>query len=177
MVQGLLTIVLPRRRQFFPEGQSEWLSAQVQDWQRARALILGLGYNEKRGGAGLLEDGYRWEDGVVESFETVLNRVNWLKDDYIAKTILYSWARNAAATQTWQPNLIEPVDPVQLRNYQEAHHTWNQIVQFFNYTTYQYYGHPELLSSDSPDFSLVNLTHARMRLHRQMIKSCLIDRP
>ncbi|KAJ3831891.1 hypothetical protein F5878DRAFT_647249 [Lentinula raphanica] len=161
-----------------PHGiDSEWLSASIQDWHRARKLILGMGFREGRRESSLSEQKYRWQSGVVESFENVLKRVKWSKDDYVSKTMLYTWAKNAVASKIWDPTLIGPADPLQNQAYQEAYDTWEQMVHFFSRTSFEHFGHPELLSEDSPEFSLRTLTHNKMEHNRQMIRNCLVDRP
>ncbi|KAJ3752059.1 hypothetical protein EV360DRAFT_89114 [Lentinula raphanica] len=156
---------------------TEWLSVVVQDWHRIRSLIFGMGYKERKGDKDLSEQFYQWEDGMIDSFETILKRVNWTKEEYMAKTNLFLWANKIAAEKMWDPNVIEPADPVQRQNYQEAVDTWQLIVDFFQNTSFQYSGYPELLPEDSPDARLASLTRSRMKHHRRMIMDCLVDRP
>ncbi|KAJ3728407.1 hypothetical protein C8R42DRAFT_716345 [Lentinula raphanica] len=60
----------------------------VQDWYRAWKLTLCLGYDETKGD--LDAQMYMWENGHSETFEQILNHVNWKRSDYEQKTSLYT---------------------------------------------------------------------------------------
>ncbi|KAJ3730482.1 hypothetical protein C8R42DRAFT_715171 [Lentinula raphanica] len=154
------------------------LSVLTQDWNRVRTLLLGLGFREDTGKEnGLSEQTYEWENGLVESFKTILKSVHWTKGDYEMKTSLYGWARDSAANKIWNPNLTEPTDAIHRQTYNNARDVWNQIVLFFNHTRFQYTGHPHEWPQGTVENSLSLLTQSAVKHNRTYIKRCLIDRP
>ncbi|KAJ3766559.1 hypothetical protein FB446DRAFT_793987 [Lentinula raphanica] len=145
----------------------------VQDWYRAWKLTLCLGYDETKGD--LDAQMYMWENGHSETFEQILNHVNWKRSDYEQKTSLYTWAINATSTKVW--NTAKTITAGQEDTISDAKQTWNRLSFFFQSTSYLSSGNPRSARPDSREYDLTYLHQSEVRRDKPHIKKFLIDRP
>ncbi|KAJ3715345.1 hypothetical protein C8R42DRAFT_725703 [Lentinula raphanica] len=171
---GLIGIPVPQGPPpSFEACQKRPISEMIQDWYRAWMLTAGLGYDETKGSLDVQT--YTWKNGKVETFEQILRGVNWKPGSFVRKTALYSWAINATSTKVWDASLTVPVGQERLIN--AAKQTWNQLVLFFQETSFLFSGDPRSSPRNSREFGLTYLHEADVRKYKQYIKGYLIDRP
>ncbi|KAJ3966181.1 hypothetical protein EV361DRAFT_966387 [Lentinula raphanica] len=161
------------------KARNRTLSILVQDWNNMRNLLLSLGYKEPTNGrsSGLSTQTYKWRSGRVETFESILSRLNWKTADYITKTSLFLWARNASKSKIWDDNKPLPTNDDERAKVELAHSVWDQIVFFFCGTSFQYLGHPHESPRKSPEYSLTTLSQRAIDRNSRLIDEWLIDRP
>ncbi|KAJ3712703.1 hypothetical protein C8R42DRAFT_727860 [Lentinula raphanica] len=149
------------------------ITENLQEWFIVWKLILGLGYNKRKGE--LTVQRYQWMDGTVETYAEILRRINWTTKDFKTKSSLYCWAINATSTKVWNPTLPIPVGKE--RVFAEARQTWDRLTYFFHSTTFLHFGDPELWPCHSQEFDLTYLYHNDVQKHRRYIKNMLMTRP
>ncbi|KAJ3819696.1 hypothetical protein F5880DRAFT_1509959 [Lentinula raphanica] len=153
------------------------LSIVTQNWNSTRELLLALGFQEDGSEGGLMFQTYQWQNGQVESFESILHRLHWSRDDYISDTSLYLWANQAVREMVWDKARPLPEDRKAKKHLWHAHRTWKRMVIFFAHTNFQYHGDPDNWPKDTKEFKVKALHQNSIKKHQELIQSRLINRP
>ncbi|KAJ3841306.1 hypothetical protein F5878DRAFT_639698 [Lentinula raphanica] len=157
--------------------RNQTLSIVTQNWNSTRDLLLALGFKEDGSEGGLIFQTYQWYNGQVESFESILRRLHWTRDEYTSDTSLYLWANSAVKEKVWDKALPQPEDQKAKKILWRAHRTWKRMVTFFGHTHFQYHGHPDNSPKNTKEYKVRALHQNSIRKYQELIQSRLINRP